>query len=188
MDDYKHDGSSIIKIPRKNLFQEHTKGELVQMIKPYLKGWIHCVLITPGKKNLRLWGSLHLLDDAKKFFSDWKASNPIIIIGGMEYPLNVSRTGWRHITNKARKERVALSLRLLPIAKIILERSEEIRPVVLRSRVLDTMWDSTTYHLGYRARVVLDGREQKVQVVVKIYRNLRNSKEKVWFYSVHIVK
>lgn len=188
LDNYQHDGSSIIKIPRKNLFQEHTKGELVKMIKPYLKDWIHCVKIAPEKTDLRLWNSLHLLDDAKLYYNDWKTSNPTIMISGTLYPLNVSRTGWRHITDKARKERVAISLRLLPIARKILELSKDIRPVVLRSHQMGTFWESTMQHLGYRARVVLDGREQKVQVVVKIYRNLRYNKEKVWLYSVHIVK
>lgn len=188
MDDYQHDGSSIIKIPCKNLFQEHTKGEFVKMIKPYLKDWIHCIKIIPEKADLKLWDSLHLLGDAKQYFKGWKASNPTIVISEKQYPLNVSRTGWRHITDKARKERVALSLRLLPIARKIMEQSKDIRPVVLRSRKLYTLWDSTMQHLGYRARVFLDGRAVKVQVVVKVYRNLSNNKEKVWFYSVHIVK
>ena len=41
MDDYKHDGSSEIKIPRENLFQEHIKGILKKLIKPYVKNWLH---------------------------------------------------------------------------------------------------------------------------------------------------
>lgn len=188
MDNYHHDGSSIIRIPRGNLFQEHTKGELVRMIKPYMKDWIHCPLITPDKEDMELWNSLHLIDDAKIFYKDWKASNPMIEIGDAQYPLNVSRLGWRHITDKDRKDRVALSLRLLPIAKKILDQSKEIRPVVLRSRELYTYWESLSLHLGYRARVNIGGRTEKVQVVVKIYKNLRNKKEKVWLYSVHIVK
>lgn len=188
MDDYEHDGTSVIKIPRGNLFQEHSKGELVKMVKPYLKEWTHCMQLEPDKEDLKLWNSLHLLDEAKDFYRDWKAGNPQIEIGGTTYPLNVSRLGWRHITDRARKDRVALSLRLLPIAKRILELSKEIRPVVLRSRELYTFWDSMTLHLGYRARVKIDGRMVKVQVVVKVYRNLRYNKEKIWLYSVHIVK
>ncbi len=126
---------------------------------------------------------MHLLEDAKQFYKDWKAENPQIKIKGKSYPLNVSRTGWRHIINNQRKERVALSLRLLPIAKNILDHSQNIRPVVLRSRNLFTFWDSSTSHLGYRAKVVLDGKEQKVQVVVKVYENRRNDITKMWFYA-----
>ena len=96
--------------------------------------------------------------------------------------------GWRHITDKARKDRVGLSLCLLPIAKKILEMSKDIRPVVLRSRSLYTFWKSDIQHLGYRARVMLNEREEKVQVVVKRYRNLSYDKEKVWFYSVHVIR
>ena len=188
MNDYKYDGTTLIKIPRKNLFQEHTKGELRKLIKPYVKDWIHCPQIKPEKEDLKLWNSLYLAKDSKAFYSDWRMANPMVTLETKSAPLKVSRLGWRHITNKARKERVALSLRLLPIAKKILEMSKDIRPVVLRTRQLFTYWTSDTQHLGYRARVVLDGREQKVQVVVKRYRNLKDNKEKFWFYSVHVIK
>lgn len=188
MNDYKYDGTTLIKIPRKNLFQEHTKGNLCKLIRPHVKDWVHYPQVVPEKEDLKLWGSFSLDKDSKAFYLDWQSCSPTITLGKKNLPLNVSRLGWRHITNKARKERVALSLRLLPIAKKILEMSKDIRPIVLRSRQDFTYWTSDSHHLGYRARVILDGREQKVQVVVKRYRNLRDNKEKFWFYSVHIVK
>jgi hypothetical protein len=188
MDDYQHDGTSILKIPRSNLFQEHTKGEMLKLIKPFIKDWRNCIKLTPQKDKLILWHSLDLKKEAKEYYKEWKASNPAITLDGKNYHLNVSRTGWRHINNKARKERVSLSLRLLPIAKMILEQSKDIRPVVLRSRAVNTFGETKTQHLGYRARVFIDGYERKVQVVVKKYINLKYGKEKVWFYSVHIVK
>lgn len=188
MNNYKYDDTTLIKIPRKNLFQEHSKGELCKLIKPYIKDWIHCPQLITNKEDFKLWNSLSLAKDSKAFYFEWQASNPTVWFGNQIVPVNVSRLGWRHITNKARKERVALSLRLLPLAKKILEISKDIRPVILRSRQLFTFWTSDTQHLGYRARAILDGKEQKVQVVIKRYRNLRDNKEKFWFYSVHIVK
>lgn len=192
MDDYQHDGSSIVRIPRGNLFQEHTKGELVKLIEPYIKEWPNYKRIIPDNMGLSLWNfsnlNNELKDNAKNYYKNWKDSNPIVYIGGKEYPLHVTRIGWRHITNKARKDRVELSLRLLPIAKIILEKSKDIRPVLLRSRVLNTVPNSQILHFGFRARVKIKGEDEKVQVVVKRYKNLKNDAEKVWFYSVHIVK
>ena len=190
MNEYEYDNTTLVNIPRRNLFQEHTKGDLVKMIKPFVKDWVQYPKIIPEKADLIFRDPMRtkMPDDAKQFFMGWKKSNPSVYIGKKAYPLQVSRMGWRHITDRARKDRVWLSLSLLPIAKKILEHSKDIRPVVLRSKDLYTFWHSMTQHLGFRARVMLDGREEKVQVVVKKYRNLRNDKEKVWLYSVHIVK
>lgn len=190
MNDYEYDDSTLIKLPKKNLFQEHTKGELVKLIKPFFKDWVHYPKIVPDKTDLIFYKPFQQIvpADAKSYYSDWNNSNPTVYIEKQEYPLQVSRMGWRHINDKARKDRVEMSLSLLPIAKKILEMSKDIRPVVLRSRLLFTFWKSDIRHLGYRARVMLNGREEKVQVVVKRYRNLRDNKEQVWFYSVHIVK
>lgn len=188
MDNYEHDGSLYVRIPKGNLFQEHTKGELVKIIEPYIKVWPHCIQVTPDEEDLKLWYSQQLIDDAKKFYNEWKFDNPTLSLFGKECQLIVSRKGWRHITNKARKDRVELSQKLLPIAKKILKLSERIRPIELRSRIVYKSKDYLVQHLGYRARVMIDGEVKKVQVVVKRYRNLKKSKEKVWFYSVHIVK
>lgn len=187
MDKYEHDGSRYVRIPRENLFQEHTKGELVKLIKPYIKVWPHCPLVTPDEQDLKLWNSQQLNDDAKKFYNEWKSDKPTLSLYGKECQLIVSRKGWRHITNKARKDRVELSLKLLPIAKKILEQSENNRPIELRPKTVYKSKDYLVQHLGYRARVLINGSEKKVQVVVKRYRNLKKTKEKVWFYSVHIV-
>lgn len=190
MNKYVHDGSSQLKLPKKNLFQEHTKGELVKMIKPFVKDWVHYPELTPDEADLIFMTPFqsYTREDVKAYYSAWKAESPTVFIGEREHPLLVSRVGWRHITDKARRERVDRSLSMLPIAKRILEQSQNIRPVVLRSRTLKTHWDSMMIHLGYRARVIINGREEKVQVVVKWYKNLRDKKEKVWFYSVHIIK
>lgn len=188
LDDYKYDGTSLIRIPKNNLFQEHTKGALSNLIKPYIVDWQQYPKITLNKEDLVLYNSLKLAEDAKVYYKEWGKSNPTIWIGDKYVSLKVSRMGWRHIKNRARKERVALSFKLLPIAKKILEHQKDIRPVVLRSRNFQTHWHSSTQHLGYRAKVILDGKEQKVQVVVKKYNNLEYGKEKVWLYSVHIVK
>lgn len=188
MDDYTHDDTSLIKIPRRNLFQEHIKGELLKILKPYIKEWINNPKIKPDRNDLKIWNSLNILEDAKNFYKEWKLSNPKITINDKSYELKVSRTGWRHITNKSRKERVHLSLKLLPIARKILERTD-IRPIMLRSKEMHTRWNSRTDHIGFRARVEIEGHERKVQVVLKRYRNIEYKKEeKIWFYSVHIVK
>jgi hypothetical protein len=188
MDNYQHDGSSIIKIPRKNLFQEHIKGDLVKLIKPYVKDWIHYPEIQLEKEDLLLWNSESIKEDAKQFYKEWSNSNPTFKWNEHELSVKVSRTGWRHITYKGRKERVTLSKRLLPIAKKMLKQSGETKPILLRAYYPYTFWDAINQHLGLRARVKLDGMERKIQVVLKRYVNKRNNIEKFWFYSVHIIK
>ena len=188
MDDYVHDGTSLIKIPRGNLFQEHTKGELLKIIKPFIKDWVNYPVIKPEREDLMIWNSLNILNDGRRFYDEWKLNKPMITINDKQFDLKVSRTGWRHIINKSRKDRVPLSLKLLPIARKILERTNEIRPIILRSRETPTTWDSTTVHVGFRSRVEIEGFERKVQVVLKWYKNIQYNKEKIWFYSVHIIK
>lgn len=188
MDNYQHDGSSIIRIPRNNLFQEHIKGELVKMIKPYVKDWTHYPEIKLERGDLKLWNTESLKEDARAFYKEWGEGQTSFIWNDHELDVKVSRTGWRHITNYARKERVVLSKRLLPIAKRIIEHSSETQPVLLRSFYPFMFWESINQHIGLRVRVKLDGEEKKVQVVLKRYKNLRNNIEKYWFYSVHIIK
>lgn len=190
MDDYNHDGSSVIRIPVENLFQEHTKGALEQMIKPFVNDWYHYPLIEPTKEQLKLWYAEDLKISAKDFFKQWGTQNQKVIYKGKEYPVKISRTGWHHITNAKRKERVQISKRLLPIAMEILNQSQEIRPVELRTNYPNDAltWAATVEHIGYRARVRIENVERKVQVVLKRYRNITHNKEKWWFYSVHIVR
>lgn len=186
--DYEYDGSSLIHIPRKNTFGEHSKGALDNLIKPFLRDWRNYPVQDIEKKDLCLWNSEKLGEDSRAFYKEWSKSDSTIKMHNTDIPVIVSRIGWRHINNRKRKERVQISKKLLPIAKKIIEHSSEIEPVLLKSHYQNTLWDSLTMHIGYRARVVLDGEERKVQVVLKRYINKTKNKEKWWFYSVHIVK
>lgn len=189
MDNYTHDGSSIVRIPLENLFQEHTKGILADMIKPFVNDWYHYPHVEPSKEQLKLWFSENLGVSAKTYYRQWASEDTKVWYRGNEYPVKISRTGWRHITNAKRKERVQISKRLLPIAKEILRMSQEIRPILLRADYPnETLWCSSVEHIGYRARVNIENVDRKVQVVLKRYRDYTHDIEKWWFYSVHIVK
>lgn len=186
--DYEYDDSTLIHIPKENTFGEHSKGALDNLIKPYLNDWLNYPLLNTEKEDLCLWNTEKLGEDSSKFYKDWSSLGSTIKFNGTDISVRISRTGWRHIKNRKRKERIQISKKLLPIAKKMLEHSSEIKPVLLKSQYQNTLWESLTMHIGYRARVKLDGVERKVQVVIKRYINKTKGKEKWWFYSVHIVK
>lgn len=187
--EYGVDGKSVIKIPKINKFQEHSKGELYKLVKPFVKDWTHYPLVAPSKYDLFIYNSLNIFTDAKKFYSQWALVGCEIQWNLHTLPVKLSRIGWRHITNKARKDRVRKSMCLLPIARKILELSKDIEPVVLKSDYgYKVGSDTFTMHLGYRARVIIDGKEEKVQVVLKRHVSRSHQVEKLWFYSVHIIK
>lgn len=186
--DYEYDGSSLIHIPKENTFGEHSKGALDNLIKPYLNDWRNFPLLDLKKDDLCLWKSEKLGDDSWEFYKKWRSTGSTITLCDQDKTVRITRIGWRHIKNKKRQGRVQISKKLLPVAKKILEHSSEITPILLKSYYQNTLWDSLTIHIGYRARVELDGVERKVQVVLKRYINKTKGKEKWWFYSVHLVK
>lgn len=186
--DYEYDGTSLLHIPKENTFGEHSKGSLDNLIKPFLKDWLNFPILDINKDDLRLWNSEKLGEDSREFYKKWREVGSTIKIHNIDITVKVSRIGWRHIKNKKRNDRVQLSKKLLPIAKKILEHSSEIQPVLLKSNYQGTLWESMTMHIGYRARINLEGEERKVQVVLKRYINKSRDIEKWWFYSVHIVK
>lgn len=191
LDNYNYgtDGTSVIKIPKANKFQEHSKGFLYELVKPLLHNWNHYPLIGLDKPDKVLFSSMWLQKDAKNFYSQWAKKGSVIKWGNRSIEIKVSRVGWRHITDKSRKDRVALSMKLLPIAKKVLEHPLSNNPVVLKSDYgYKQGADTFTMHIGFRARVFLEDSEKKVQVVLKRHVCKRHGIEKIWFYSVHIIK
>lgn len=186
VDDYHLDSNcDFIAIPKINLFQEHSKGFLKKIIMPLLKSWENYPLIAVSASLLKLWNSGKVNQIAKPYYyQEWAMHNPLISMNKNQYPLIVSRVGWRHITLSRRKERIVMSKKLLPIAKQIITMSAGIVPVVLK---IEDDVDVIIQYLGYRGRVMIEGNLHRVQVVVKHIVNTNSMEEKFWFYSVHLV-
>lgn len=186
---YGQDGNTIIKIPKSNLFQEHSKGDLKKMIKNHITNWTNYPLISLDKIDYSIINSTTPIDDAKAFYENWSKENSTIDLNGVQKTVKVTRVGWRHITDKSRNGRVLISLKLLPIAKKILESSNIIEPVILKSKFGNAIKkDKYTINIGYRAKVNINNEMKKVQVVLKKHVCKKYNIEKYWFYSVHIVK
>ena len=77
LDNYVHDGTSQIKIPKINRFGEHSKGNLYQMVKPLLKNGNNYPLLDLNDIDRKLWYSINLADDAKEYYINIKRGEKI---------------------------------------------------------------------------------------------------------------
>jgi hypothetical protein len=176
------DRKTLLSIPKKNVFGEHSKGDILKLIKPLLSN-NHLPLIRLNNDSLVLINSTNLKADAREFYKTWKNDN-VILCSALNKEIRVSKTGWNHILSSHRgKERRVNSLKLLGVAKQIINEVEVGRCFILKQN--DSQLELEQL-LGIRARYFnnLIG-EQIVQVVILRKLNKLNKKEKLWFYSVH---
>ncbi|KQS45895.1 hypothetical protein ASG38_14880 [Flavobacterium sp. Leaf359] len=178
------DTQTLISIPKKNTFGEHSKGSFLKLIKPLLSNY-HLPVIIPNLESKNLLNSMKLKEDARKFFTGWKNGNTINC-KALNKNIRVSKTVWNHILSSKRgKERRVNSLKLLGIAKQIIEEVEEGKYFLLNQEEYPTK-NEIEQKFGIRARY--DNKqmgEQVVQVIILRKLNTLNRKERLWFYSVH---
>lgn len=192
VDNYAHDGSSQLRIPRRQSFGEHSKGDLLELVRPILKDWNNHPQLTLSSMERKLCYSRNLLQDARHYYDDMK-----------QYPLNLgksgvsvkwSRTGWRHINTLRRGDvRINTSLSLLSLARRMIETWDgnlETRDgiVLLRGSRVDSNDHCMELFYGLRNRLMTDTGEEKIQVVLKRRINKHLHKDTWWFYSVHRIK
>ncbi|MDV3981148.1 hypothetical protein CMT48_08735 [Elizabethkingia anophelis] len=173
---------TLISIPRKNTFGEHSKGSFLKLIRPLLSV-SHLPEIIPDLKSKNLLNSIKLKEDARDFFKEWKNGN-IIHCKALNKDIRVTKTAWNHILSSRRgKERRVNSLKLLGIAKQIIEEVEEDKYFLLNQK--ENLFE-IEQKFGIRARYndKMLG-EQVVQVIIMRKLNKLSRKEKLWFYSVH---
>lgn len=173
---------SLISIPKKNVFGEHSKGAFYKLIKPLLSN-SHLPLIELNNESKSLLNSINIKDDSRKFYKEWKNGNTIFC-DALNKDIRVSKTGWNHIlsSNRGRERRIN-SLRLLGVAKQIINEVEKDKYFLLNQN--ETV-SEIEQKFGIRARYI-DKQlgEQVVQVILLRKLNPDSRKEKIWFYSVH---
>lgn len=173
---------TIISIPKKNVFGEHSKGDFMNLIKPLLS-INNLPLIELNSESKNLLSSVRLKDDARKFYRIWKNGRTIKCTA-LNKNIRVSRTGWNHILSSKRgKERRVNSLNLLGVAKQIICEVEEGNYYLLNQKE-----NSIELEQKYGIRARFNDKSSNVHVVqVIVLRKLNklNKKEKLWFYSVH---
>ncbi len=171
---------TLISLPKKNVFGEHSKGDFLKLIKPLLS-ISHLPKIELKQESKDLLNSQNLRSDAREFYKKWKNNN-VILCKAFDNNIRVSKTGWRHILSSNRgKERRINSLKLLGVAKQIIE---EVDKFYLLNQT--EFYDELEQKYGLRA--VFNDKfigEQVVQVILLRKLNLKSRKEKWWFYSVH---
>lgn len=171
---------TIITLNKRQVFGEHSKGDFLKLIKPLL-GKAGLQTLEPNEQSKKLLISQNLVIDSTKFYQDWKGHGDVFC-KALNQKIIISRTGLRHIKMSRRGlERRIMSLKLLGIAKQIIEEVDNF--YLLNQEEEDSQ---LTQKLGLRALVKskTDG-ERIVQVIIlrKMWKHTKKSKW--WFYSVH---
>lgn len=182
-DNLRVEGSkTLLSIPKKNVFGEHSKGDFLKLIRPLVSN-DRLPIINLNSESKKLINSLKLKEDARSFYKKWKNGNTIFCTA-LNKDIRVSKTGWNHILSSHRgKERRINSLKLLGVAKQIIEEVEEGKYYILNQK--ETLFE-IEQKIGIRARYyVKTFGDQLVQVIINRKMNKINKKEKLWFYSVH---
>jgi len=173
---------TIIAIPRGNRFGEQSKGDFLKLIRPLIK-IKGLFTLKPNKQSEALLFSDNIKIDAKAFYKRWKANldNGEMYCKAVDANIRISKTGWSHITESRRgKPRRTMSLKLLAIAKQIIEKANE---AILLNQSED--WFELEQKYGLRASINSAQGSNVVQVVLLRRKNTNNVKGTWWFYSVH---
>ncbi|WP_159798885.1 DUF4365 domain-containing protein [Flavobacterium sp. MK4S-17] len=171
---------TIVRIPRVNVFGEHSKGDFLKLIRP-LQSIEHLpkILLNSDSKGLLL--SMNLKKDAREFFKSWK-NKKAVFCKAINSEIIISKIGWRHILHNRRgKERRIISLKLLGIAKQIIEE-------VTEKYLLNQKETISRLEQKYGLRAVINDKITGTQVVQVIILRVTNkhTQETIWkFYSVH---
>jgi len=174
---------TIIIISKKNRFGEHSKGEFIKLVRPFLTD-SKLIDIIPDRDSKKLLSSENLRVEARAFYKEWKnISNGSVECKSLNNAnIIISRTGWNHITSKDRgKERRAESLRLLGIARQMIT---EVPNYFLLQQTENT--DYIEQKIGLRANLISKGRNKsKIQVIILRRKFKNKTEDKLWFYSIH---
>jgi len=173
---------TLISIPKKNVFGEHSKGEFYKLIRPLMSN-AHLPLINLNSGSKKLLNSTKLKEESHIFYKDWK-NGKTIFCKALDKNIRVSRTGWNHILSSKRgAERRINSLKLLGVAKQIIDEVDKDKFFLLNQT---ENFFELEQKLGIRARYIdKQVGEQVVQVIILRKLNIKNRNEKYWFYSVH---
>ncbi len=191
---YSDKAKSILFIPKKQRFAEHSIGEIKKLYGTRhldLNDGLQEILLTRNDVNL-----FNLKDNikvqARKYYIDWSTSPISEKTNPKLGEITISRVGWKHLTRSGRKtERVLQSLLLLGAAKRMIKEIKEPEsfghPLFKAENDIGRFQD----YIGLRAFVSFPHRYESVlTIVMKRQRkvNLKNGKElerKIWFYTIY---
>lgn len=189
---YSDKAKSILFIPKKQRFGEHTIGELKKLCGTrHLDYRLQEIALERSdvslfnlKENIKI--------QARKYYVDWAKSSKKERTNNKLGEILITRVGWKHLTREDRKtERILQSFQLLGAAKRMIKEVKE--PESFGHPSLKTEKDIGSFqdYIGLRAFVTFPHRyESALTVVLKRQRkvNMTNGKEierKVWFYTIY---
>lgn len=176
-----HGTKTLIRIPKKNVFGEHSKGDFLRFAKPLLSIG-HLPLVEVDEAGKKLLNSTNLKVDARTFYKGWSSAGEVPC-KALGKNVRVSKTGWNHILSSRRgSQRRSDSLRLLRVAKQMIDEVEK------ESCFLLSQTESAgeiEQKFGIRAKYQDRFGYRSVQVIILRRYNPNTGNEKLWFYSVH---
>jgi len=173
---------SLIRIPKENVFGEHSKGDFIRLTQELLEIERYQELRIE-KENRELFYSANLLKDSRDFFLNWKKSNKgSVYCKALDSQVTISRTFWKHILKRQRgKERRIASLRLIGIAKQIIEETEHC--YILSNK--DGKFE-TEQKIGLICTVTMQNYNNlDIRVVITKKSKKFSPITKYWLYSIH---
>lgn len=126
---------------------------------------------------------------ARKYYLDWKNDKLFKTANPYLNNINISRSGWRHLSRKSRSSgKVIQSWMLLGAAKIILQMIKHYE-VIGRENIISIGNQKIFYdYIALKANVFFPFREKGLVYVVlrrkRTLDNLANITSETWFYSV----
>ncbi|WP_425421764.1 DUF4365 domain-containing protein [Phaeodactylibacter xiamenensis] len=181
----------IILVPKNQRFGEHSVGAL-RKLRGYYDLDRKLDVIKLEKSDLIVNSiSKSIKQSAKEYYRHWALMPEVERTNPALGEINISRVGWRHITERGRGlDNMLQSWQLLGVAKKIIQCNE--KPFQIRKPDLSKVGDLRVLHdyLSLRSRVIFPNRQESVvQVIIKRLRRINEYSGSFdytnWFYSVH---
>lgn len=177
------DGETLITIPKKQVFNEHSKGDFLRLCKDIMPRINYPKLMLEPEYLTMITGKAK----SREFFKTWKSANRgLTYCPAVGSNVIISNTGWKHITAKHRgAERIDFSKRYLGAAKQIIEQvGGFINHPQKRSK-----GEFVEFKIGLIAYVeTKETAPLLVQVILAGREDVTTRLRKYWFYSIHPLK
>ncbi len=173
---------TLLRIPRKNTFGEHSKGAFLNLARKILENK-NLQIIEACQDSIKLFNSSDIRNKAREFYLKWKNNQECnCFCNALGTKVIISKIAWRHILLSRRGQtRRVLSLRLLGMAKQIIEESDDYYILSQKENEFEI-----EQKIGLRCIVKSKNMSDIIVQVILLKRIKKNKNQsKVWFYSVH---
>lgn len=178
----KEDSKTLILIPKKQTFGEHSKGDFVKLCRNLISDLVYPNLLL----NKEYVDVITNEKTPREFYKEWKGKNKgLTYCNAINSNVIISNTGWKHITAKHRGvERRKFSKEHLGTAKQIIEQVGSY--TILNNKKIVDKGEYYEYRIGLLANVQSKEQDFKlIQVVLSVREDKKSGVKKYWFLSIH---